>query len=99
MIGLTQPKNVVHKITLRQPYRDMQTFELPTGAKILRVSEQHGMIVIWFLTRFESGPTEYRRFVVVLTGQESEWALPDQYLGTAVLDGGNFVVHVFEVTR
>jgi hypothetical protein len=69
--------------------------QIPKGAQILRVDSQHNEPVMWVLVD-PSAPKEACDFEVVLTGSAFS---PGgySYVGTAQLDGGSFVVHVFEV--
>ena len=85
----------IYKYTI--PVEDSFPLELPQGAKILTVQEQHGKPQIWALVDPEN-PTETREFCVVGTGHpidEDEVTL--DYIGTFQLFGGNFVGHLFEI--
>jgi hypothetical protein len=73
---------------------DEVTVMLPVGAKVLAVHEQHGLPCVWFLVDTDA-PKQDRTFWFVGTGQE----IPEgasEYVGTVLLDGGRFVLHVFE---
>lgn len=73
--------------------------DLPKGAEILSVANQGNRIVLYALVDSEQ-PLEQRAIELILTGQE---IVTPQYLGrfvgTVLLDGGAFVVHVFEPRR
>lgn len=70
--------------------------ELPKGAEILSVANQAETIVLYALVDPEQ-PVEPRAIEIILTGEE---IVTPQYLGrfigTVMLGGGSFVVHVFE---
>ncbi|MBY9045601.1 DUF7352 domain-containing protein, partial [Pseudomonas fluorescens] len=66
---------------------------VPEGAEMLTAREQHGQICIWF--KCDPGALKVkRRIALVGTG----YPAPDdaRYLGSAHLDGGHLVLHVFE---
>ena len=71
---------------------------LPQGAEILHVREQHNKVCIW--AEIDDSVVvdhlyEKRTFVLAGTGHQK----PDgelTYLGTAMLDGGDIVMHVYE---
>lgn len=68
--------------------------DLPPGAEVLHVAEQHGQITLW--ARLDpSAARVARTFHVVGTGGD----VPDRadtFRGTAVAAGGSLVFHVFE---
>lgn len=68
--------------------------QMPKGAMCLFAREQHNYVCIWALVDPEA-EKEPRSFVAVETGNT---AVPDgsRYLGSALLDNGNYVLHVFE---
>ena len=86
----------IWKYTL-QP--DNTTMEMPKGAKVLHVDEQHGSICIWAEVDSEQ-PTEERKFEIFGTGHEmpSIKGLFRKYVGTAKMQGGTFIFHVYEYT-
>ena len=68
--------------------------ELPTGATVIAARDQNNRICVWVKCD-PTAPKEQRTFCIVPTGQHFE----DDgraYIGTAHLDGGTFVFHVFE---
>lgn len=73
---------------------DVQEIETPKGAEFLCAREQGNEICVWFLCE-PNAPREKRMIAVVGTGHPA----PDDgsYLGTASLDGGSLIFHVFEV--
>jgi len=80
--------------------------EMPTGAQILSVHAQPNKappfkldgeeICIWAKVE-PANPKETRKFVVFGTGHPVPCELHMQFLGTALLHGGLFTYHVFEV--
>lgn len=73
--------------------RNVQAVQMPRGAKILSVQAQSNRAILWYLCDSEA-PMEDRTIVRVVTGD----APPEGvlFIGTVQLDGGNFVVHIFE---
>jgi hypothetical protein len=71
---------------------------MPKGARILTVHEQQGDIYLWVGVDTD-GPLEIRTIVVYGTG--TTVANPEKlnYIGTAFLDGGTLVLHVFEAIK
>mgnify|MGYP007122130272 CR=1 FL=1 len=71
------------------------TLDLPAGAVCLSVREQGDRVCLWALVD-PKGKPERRQFFVATTGNHA--VPPDsKYLGTAMLDWGRYVVHVFEI--
>ena len=87
----------IYKYTI--PVENSFSLELPRGAKILTVQEQHGKPQIWALVDPENS-TEAREFCVVGTGHPIVDDSPKEtidYIGTFQLFGGNFIGHLFEI--
>lgn len=71
---------------------EIQTVELPQGAEILCAREQHEQVCIWYRCDPDAQKVP-RTLVIGGTGYE----IPDAvYLGTAMLQRGALVLHVFE---
>lgn len=68
--------------------------EMPSGATVLAVAEQHNEICLWAKVN-PANPKATRVFQVVGTGH-AELDGTEAYLGSAQLNNGNFVFHVFE---
>lgn len=71
---------------------------MPAGAEIVHVHEQDNWPHLWAIVDSRQTETERRNFHVATTGSD----IPDgfvRYIGTAHLNGGTFVVHVFEMPR
>lgn len=75
-----------------------QLIELPEGAQVLTAQGQHGRSVcLWALVDPER-PTEKRYFEVFATGEAipTDASVKRNYIGTAQLEGGRLIFHVFE---
>lgn len=75
-----------------------QTIWLPEGAEILTAQGQHGRnVCLWALVDPER-PDEQRSFEVFATGEpvNVDMGVERRYLGTAQLESGRLVFHVFE---
>ena len=70
--------------------------EIPAGAKVLSVQEQDNEPVMW-LEVDPSSPLKTRFFTGAMTGvQLPSVCVQGKYLGTCLLNGGTFVVHIYE---
>jgi len=76
---------------------DLQTIELPRGARVLSVDAQGGNTVLWALVNPDEDMTE-RTFRICGTGHP---VCPDPgtFIGTVLMAEGGLVWHVFEVTQ
>jgi hypothetical protein len=75
-----------------------QTIWLPKGAEILTAQGQHGRnVCIWALIDPEQ-PDEQRSFEIFATGENVhvDMGVKRNYIGTAQLEGGKLIFHVFE---
>jgi hypothetical protein len=72
---------------------EINELEMPIGAQVLTVREQHGMGCLWALVNPDR-EKEIRTFRVVGTGWTCEDGL--DYQGSFHLSGGSLVFHVFE---
>lgn len=84
--------SVIWKATLIPA--DVQPVKVPRGAEFLCAREQHEQICVWFRCD-PSQPEITRRIAIVGTGNPAPDA-EGRYLGTASLQGGAFMFHVFE---
>ena len=85
------PKTI-YKYTI--PVEDSPKIEMPVGAKVLHVNVQRGVPCIWVEVD-PSNEIETREFQVYGTGH----MIPDNsgtYLGTFMVDDGNYVFHIYE---
>lgn len=84
---------VIHKMVLSQNRK--QSFDLPSGAKIVHFGLQNGFACIWY----ECNPnTSWRDDYIqytFLTGEDIDVPDDAEFLGTALFDGGAFVVHYY----
>lgn len=81
-------------IILKYPLALMQgpqAVDMPVGAEVVHVHEQHGVPIMWARTH-ESASITRRQFAVFATGEHigRDW----RYLGTAHI--GDYVWHVCE---
>ncbi len=73
-----------------------QQIGVPRGAELLCAREQFEQVCVWFRCD-PAEPFELRGIAIVGTGRP---APPDgRYLGTASLQGGQLMFHVFEKTQ
>ena len=75
--------------------------KMPKDAVWLTVHEQFREGVIWAMVNIPDTPEDYeeRVFESINTGREFELTPNHNYIGTYHIDGGNYVVHVFEVKK
>ena len=74
---------------------DLQSREMPVGAKLLTVQVQDGMPQLWALVD-EEAAIETRTFATYGTGNPMPDGDPGAYVGTYQISGGALVFHVFE---
>jgi len=77
-------------------YLGTNELNVPRGARILALREQGEIPCLWMLVDPEA-PTEKRTFRMHGTGHAIEGD-PGVYLGTALIEDGALVLHVFETT-
>lgn len=82
----------VWKATLKPA--NVQPVQVPRGAEFLCAREQHEQICVWFRCD-PAQPMEARDIAIVGTGNGAPDA-DGRYLGTASLQGGALMFHVFE---
>jgi len=70
--------------------------EMPEGAEILSLQVQRDVPAIWAFIPKPRAPKIERSFWICVTGGSCP---PGKYIGTFQLAGGQFVGHLFEVTR
>lgn len=72
---------------------------MPAGSKILSLHTQHNLVCVWALVD-PSKEIVARRFRIAGTGMPLDDSLVGDlaFVGTALLDAGHTVVHVFEET-
>jgi len=84
----------IHKISLL--IEDVRTYDLPEGAVILSVAEQHKQLMMWYMFDHQSASRVTPRQIRIYgTGHQI-----DQenlvFIGTALMFNGSIVYHVFE---
>lgn len=87
----------IYKYTVRP---DQLKVQMPKGARILTAREQFGGICVWAEVDTDQ-PNEMRHFEVYGTGHRmpsNDMGQSREYIGTAHLDGGSLVLHVYEYT-
>jgi hypothetical protein len=83
----------------RLPELGLFELALPSGAEILHFDSQgNSGLFIWALVDPEAAPVD-RRFRLVGTGHPVTLRADQRlaYVGSTLVDGGNFVFHLFEV--
>jgi hypothetical protein len=77
-------------------FNQVQEVSMRAG-KIICAREQFDEPCIWYICEPES-PMRTRKFILAMTGR----TLPNAgaiYVGTVLLNGGAFVLHIFEVVN
>lgn len=91
----------IHKFELH-PYEEEQEIDMPTGAQVLSVQEQHGQLIIWALV-FTDVKLSKHKFLVLNTGAIQKHIAQGlslrSFIGTVQLMEGTYVVHVFKDLR
>lgn len=72
--------------------------EMPAEAQILSVGSQGDDICLWVRVD-PAAPKEKRKFIGFGTGHDIPDELDLFFMGTAFLNGGNLVFHLFELTN
>lgn len=71
------------------------SIEMPFGANILTVQEQHNKPCLWIEADTSAG-MRAKYFTLVETGKVKDPEYGYKYIGTVQLDGGSYVLHVYE---
>ena len=86
--------HVVHKFALGNSIH----LRLPEG-RVLHIAEQHGNITLWLLRPLgadgKPDPAETQELTVIGTGFRFDPQAYGEFVGTAVVDGGNYVFHAY----
>lgn len=69
--------------------------EVPSGAVLLSAREQYFSVVVYFQCDPAAAKTR-RAVALVATGSAAPTSEEARFLGTAMFDGGRYVLHVFE---
>lgn len=73
--------------------------DLPKGAQVLSVHEQHGQACMWVLVDPTQTHMKRRTFKLVATGEPIPDADNLKFIGTVMLMEGSIVLHAFEVQK
>lgn len=79
----------VHKYVLSNPQNAVSTYE---RARFLHVANQHDQITVW--AEVNTMERECRRTLHIV-GTGGEVPAGTEYVGSALMDGGRFVFHVY----
>lgn len=85
------------KRILKFTFKKVQGFEshiMPWNAKIIKVAEQYGHVTLWAECDSNILATP-REFFLAFTGGSID-SSAQVHVGTALLNGGELVVHVYE---
>jgi hypothetical protein len=75
---------------------DWQPIDMPKGARLLSVAEQHGILCLWALVDTTADKTA-RSIVIIGTGHLAPAPTdPFTYVGSALAAAGDLVWHVFD---
>lgn len=81
------------------PIHGHAVIEMPEGAEIISVRNQREQITLWATAKNERH-SEKRDLYVAMTGEPVHFINAEpRFLDTVLLDGGNYVAHVFEILR
>lgn len=80
------------------PNNPINQIDMPMGAKVLCVQEQYNIPVIWVVID-PRVINEKRTFYIQMTGEPFYYDDKKKYIGTVQLQGGSFVIHVFEKVK
>lgn len=70
-------------------------FEIPVGARLVHLAEQHGQIAMWWEVDSDAS-TQQHRFQIFGTGH-GPIREGLEYRGTCLFAGGDLVLHLYEV--
>lgn len=85
------PSYTVWKTVLKPAH--VQDIDVPDGAELLCAREQFNQMCVWFKCDPDA-PTTKRTLAIVGTGHAAPPGA--RYVGSCMMDGGQFVFHVFE---
>ncbi len=87
---------VIHKYTIANT--EFQHVMIPMDATIISVHEQRGQLSLWAMHGAAKG-IEMRHIRILHTGQQFAREHELLHIGTLLLAGGDYVLHVFEELR
>lgn len=92
---------IIYKYILQDTIGENQILALPKDAEILHFALQHDEWTIWCLLPVQN-ITEHENRTFLITGTGWNIHLQDkehlEHIGTVLVDNGNFVWHLFEIT-
>lgn len=77
------------------PIGGAYTLQLPVGAQVLDVQDQHGAVQMWALVEMNAVGAENRTFAIYGTGHAIPEGVPMLHIST--FQQGPFVWHAFEL--
>lgn len=77
------------------PIQDHIEIEMPRTAKLLHFAEQGGKLFLWAMVPVDDSEMVKRKLRLVGTGHTLE-EYPAAYVGTALLEDGRLVLHLFD---
>ena len=75
----------------------LNELSIPGLVKVLSVAEQYQQVRLWCIVT-PNAPSQIHKFAAVMTGQTVPEGF-DYYIGTALMQEGDFVLHVFAYSR
>ena len=79
------------------PFADTFSIDMPAGAKLLHVAEQHRDVCLWALVN-PTATKEPRYFRIAGTGHPIDTSDQQlQHVGTWLMESGRVVFHLFEI--
>jgi hypothetical protein len=84
---------VVHKYKLKD--HGWTQLMIPWNAKVLKVGNQCGSLMLWAIVTEDSDTFEIRAFRSIMTGESFQYG-DAKYIDTVLFNNGDSVVHVFE---
>lgn len=84
----------IHKYPLSKA-PGVQLIEVPQGARLLKAANQFDKICLWYEVDTDR-PKVQREILLYQTGTEIDACSTGKFIDTILLDGGNYVVHLYE---
>lgn len=85
--------NKIWKVILK--VTDTQEIEVPAGSRFLCAREQANQVCVWFRCNPDVAKSK-RTILICGTDHDAPEYQDAAYLGTAIVNGGAYVWHVFE---
>lgn len=84
----------IYKYPLIQDPTQLQLVEMPAGATMLHIGEQHGQLYVWALVNENSTVVNYKFFVLGTGGDIGHLEMRSKFLASTQMSSG-LVWHVF----